>query len=162
MTPHSKVPRSRRPLRALLLSASLLAFVACGILDVSNPNNVDEAALEKASSAIPLSNGVLASLVQMLSGTTVPYAVATDELDWIGSRDAWFDLETGGLGNYLNEFTDGAFPNVGQARYLGDLAVTKLEGFNTAGTLVDKLTLARTYLYTAIVYVSIEIGRAHV
>ena len=158
MTPDSKVPRARRTPRALLLATSLLsllALVACGLLDVTNPNNVDEAALDQPSAAIPLSNGVLASLVLMLSGTTVPYAVATDELDWIGSRDAWFDLETGGLGNYLNEFTDAAFPNVGQARYLGDLAVTRLEGFNADNKLVDKLTLARTYLYTAVVYVSI-------
>ena len=131
MTPDSKIPRARRAPRALLLATSLLAMVACkNLLDVTNPNNVDEAALDKAASAVPLSNGVLASLVLMLSGTTVPYAVATDELDWIGSRDAWFDLETGGLGNYLNEFTDAAFPNVGQARYLGDIAVTRLEGFN--------------------------------
>jgi hypothetical protein len=157
MTHDSRVPRgSRRTTRALIVATSLLAIVACSnVLDVTNPNNVDETALEQPSAAVPLTNGVLASLMKMLSGTTVPYAVATDELDWIGSRDAWFDLETGGLANYLNEFTDGAFPNVGQARYLGDLAITKLERFTAEGTLTDKLALARTYLYTAVVYVSI-------
>jgi len=150
---------SRRPwaaLRILGIAGALLTTAACGkLLDVSNPNNVDESALLQPESATPLANGVLASLVRMLTATTVPYSVATDELDWIGSRDAWFDLETGGLGNFLNEFTDGAFPHVGQARYLGDVAITRLEGFNTAGTLVNKLNLARTYLHTAVVYVSI-------
>ena len=36
----------------------------------------------------------------------VLYATATDELDWIGSRDAWLDLEGGAISNYGNEFTD--------------------------------------------------------
>ena len=156
MTPPSKTLRARRIPRAVCLAATLVTFVACSkLLDVSNPNNVDESALDQASSAVPLTNGVLASLNLMLSGTTVPYSVATDELDWIGSRDAWFDLETGGLANYLNEFTDAAFPPVGQARYLGDVAITRLEKYNTDGLLANKLTLARTYLYTAVIYTSI-------
>ena len=156
MTPPSKTLRARRIPRAVCLAATLVTFVACSkLLDVSNPNNVDESALDQASSAVPLTNGVLASLNLMLSGTTVPYSVATDELDWIGSRDAWFDLETGGLANYLNEFTDAAFPPVGQARYLGNVAITRLEKYNTDGLLANKLTLARTYLYTAVIYTSI-------
>ena len=156
MTQTSKTLRARRIPRAVFLAASLMTFVACSkLLDVTNPNNVDESALDQASSAVPLTNGVLASLNLMLSGTTVPYSVATDELDWIGSRDAWFDLETGGLANYLNEFTDGAFPAVGQARYLGDVAITRLEKYNADGLLPNKLTLARTYLYAAVIYTSI-------
>ena len=143
----------------LLLGGSLLVVTtACDtskILEVKNPNNVEEAALANPQAAAAEASGVLASLVRMLSGVTVPYGVATDELDWIGSRDAWFDIETGGLANYLNEFIDGAFPNVGEVRYLGDATIVRLEGFNTAGTLTDKLLLARTYLYTAIAYTTI-------
>jgi hypothetical protein len=140
----------------LLAALGLVAPAACSsILDVSNPNNVNESALSNPAAAAALSNGVLAALVRMLSGVTVPYAVTTDELDWIGSRDAWFDLETGGIANYLNEFTDGAFPQVGEVRYLGDLAIAKLDTFNTAGALPNKLLLARTYLYTAVAYTTI-------
>ncbi len=156
MTTPAKTRRARGAARALMLTATLATFVGCsGLLDVSNPNNVDESALSDPLSTVPLQNGVLASLNAMISGTTVPYSVATDELDWIGSRDAWFDLETGGLANHLNEFTDGAFPNVGQARYLGDVAIGHLEKYNTDGKLTNKLALARTYLYTAIIYASI-------
>ncbi len=152
--------RHMRPSRraALTIGAALVLVVTGGcsnILDVSNPNNVNESALDQPAAANALSNGVLASLVRMLSGITVPYAVATDELDWIGSRDAWFDLETGAIANYLNEFTDGAFPYVGEARYLADLAIAKLETFNSAGALSDKLILARTYLYAAVTYTTI-------
>lgn len=156
MTP-TPLPRgARRAPRALTLVLAFVAIAGCSnLLDVTNPNNVNETALGDPAAATPLANGVLGALVRMLSGTTVDYAVATDELDWIGSRDAWFDLETGGIGNYLNEFTDVAFPYVGQARYLGDTAVASLEGFNAQGKLVDKLNLARAYLYDAIVYTSI-------
>lgn len=152
--------RARRVRRALAAAAVTLAlgtaFAACSsVLDVTNPNNVTEDALNRPQAAPSLTNGVLASLVRMLSAVTVPYSVATDELDWIGSRDAWFDLETGGIANYLNEFTDGAFPNVGEVRYLGDLAIGKLEKFSADGVLPDKLLLARAYLYTAVAYTTI-------
>ena len=142
--------------RVLAAALLVLAFAACSnLLDVTNPNNVNEDALDNPAAAGSLTNGVLASTVRMLSAVTVPYSVSTDELDWIGSRDAWFDLETGGIANYLNEFTDGAFPFVGESRFLGDLTIKKLEKFNADGALVDKLQLARAYLYTAIVYTTI-------
>ncbi len=154
MTRHFTGPRRAR--RLLVAGALLVTMGGCkSLLDVTNPNNVNESALDNPAAAASLTNGVLASMLRMLSATTVPYSVATDELDWIGSRDAWFDLETGGIANYLNEFTDGAFPNVGEARYLGDLAIQKLDSFNTAGLLTDRLLLARAYLYSAITYTSI-------
>ena len=141
---------------ALFIGAALVAVTACSsLLDVKNPNDVDETALDNPSGASSIANGVLAATVRMLSGTTTPYAVATDELDWIGSRDAWNDLETGGIANFLNEFTDGAFPYVGEARYMADVGIGKLLAFDGAGTLVNRADLARTYLYAAIVYASI-------
>ncbi len=148
--------RVRRAPRVLAVALLVLAFAACSnLLEVTNPNNVNEDALDNPAAAGSLTNGVLASTVRMLSAVTVPYGVSTDELDWIGSRDAWFDLETGGIANYLNEFTDAAFPFVGESRYLGDLTVQKLEKFNADGALIDKLQLAKAYLYTAIVYTTI-------
>ena len=155
-SPMTHVSRAMIRYRLLLGGSVLLAAVACSsILDVRNVNNVEESALSNPQAAASEANGVLASLVRMLSGLTVPYGVATDELDWIGSRDAWFDIETGGLGNYLNEFTDAVFPLVGEVRYLGDQTVVRLEGFRKAGTLTDPLILARGYLYTAIAYTTI-------
>ena len=150
------VSRLSRPVRMIAAGSILAAAAACGsILEVKNPNNVEESALSNPQAAAAEASGVLAALVRTLSGTTVPYAVATDELDWIGSRDAWFDIETGGIANYLNEFIDAAFPNVGEVRYLGDVTIARLDSFNTAGKLTDKLLLARAYLYTAIAYTTI-------
>lgn len=152
--PHIISPR--RWSRGFAAGAIVVALGACSsILDVKNPNNVPESALENPASADAQANGALAAVVRMLSGITVPYAVATDELDWIGSRDAWFDLETGGLGNFLNEFTDGAFPHVGTARYLSDQTIRNLETFDKAGTLINRQSLAKAYLYGAVTYASI-------
>lgn len=157
MTNHMLTPSSaRRVSRGLAAAAILVALGACSsILDVKNPNNIAESSLENPAAADAEANGVQASLTRMLSAVTVPYSVATDELDWIGSRDAWFDLETGGIGNHINEFTDGAFPFVGEERYLADETIKRLEGFKTAGTLTNINTLARTYLYAGIAYTTI-------
>src|SRR5438477_3784298 len=117
MSTHMSFSRKAwRPVGVLALGAAVALGACSSILDVKNPNNVAEDALGKPESATAQANGVLAATLRMLSGVTTPYAVATDELDWIGSRDAWNDLETGNISNYLNEFTDGAFPYVGEAR----------------------------------------------
>lgn len=145
-----------RTVKTALALAALVAATGCkGLLDVENPNNIAEEALNNPQAADQQANGVLAATVRMLSGVMTPYATATDELDWIGSRDAWLDLEKGAISNYLNEFTDQAFPFVGEARYLGDVTVGRLEGFDAEGRLRNRESLARTYLYTGIVYASI-------
>lgn len=142
--------------RAVLAAAALLAAGACkGILDVKNPNNVAEESLGDPQAAVQQANGVQASTVRMLSAIAAPYATATDELDWTGSRDAWNELDKGVIANYLNEFTDLAFTYVGEARYLGDETIKRLEGFNAQGRLRDRNALVRSYLYTAIVYSAI-------
>jgi starch-binding outer membrane protein, SusD/RagB family len=145
--------------RAVVCAATVLSTfgaTACkGLLDVKNPNNIAEESLNNPQAAAQQANGVEASTTRMLSAVSVPYGVATDELDWIGSRDAWLNLEKGAISNYLNEFTDGAFPYVGEARYLGDQTVKRLEAFNASNALTSKESLARTYLYTAITYATI-------
>jgi starch-binding outer membrane protein, SusD/RagB family len=139
-----------------VLTGAVVALAACSdILDVKNPNNVNESALGNPAAAQAITNGILAATVRMLSGTTTPYAVATDELDWTGSRDAWLELETGAISNHFNEFSDGAFPFVGEARYVGDNGIAKLVGFDAGGLLTNRALLAQAYLYTAIVYASI-------
>ena len=156
MTSHSIFDTTRRGLRLAIGASALLVATACqSLLDVKNPNNIAEDALVNPAAAGPEASGVLASAMRMLSATTVVYGVATDELDWIGSRDAWFDLEQGAISNYINEFADGAFPYVAEARFLADKTVSRLEDFDKAGTLVNRQDLARTYLYAAVVYTSI-------
>jgi starch-binding outer membrane protein, SusD/RagB family len=144
------------PFRRTLLAAASIAALGCsGLLDVENPNNVPEAGLDDPTAATELANGVQASLGRMLASVTTPYATSTDELDWIGSREGWRDFDSGAIPNTLNEFTDAAFPYAGEARYLADQVIGKMEGFNAEGTLVDPTNLARSYLYGAMVYSTI-------
>jgi hypothetical protein len=151
-----KTSRAAISPRRIVLALLVPLLGACSsILDVKNPNNIAESALSAASSADAQANGVVASVSRALSGLTNVYAVATDEFDWIGSRDAYKDIDTGGLGNYINEYTDGAFPLVGEARYLGDVTITRLEDFDKAGQLKNRVSLARAYLYTAVIYATI-------
>jgi starch-binding outer membrane protein, SusD/RagB family len=145
--------KARSVLRVLVGGA--LVTACSGVLDVENTNAIPEEDLNKAASAGNQANGVLAATVRALSGVRVPYSVATDELDWIGSRDAWLELERGQLGNYINEFTDGAFPFIAEARYLGDETIKRLRTFQANAELQDSSHLARSYLYTAIVYTTI-------
>lgn len=155
MSTHKSLSRKAwRPVGVLV--GALVALAACsGLLDVKNPNDVTESALDNPAAAQNVTNGVLAATAKMLTGITTPYAVATDELDWIGSRDAWLELETGAIANHFNEFSDQAFPFAAEARYVGDDAVKRLRGFDLAGTLTNRAILANAFLYTAVVYASI-------
>lgn len=146
-----------RPAARLTLGAGAL-IVAAGcqsLLDVKNPNNIAESALANPAAAGPEANGVLAATTRMLSATTLVYAEATDEVEWIGSRDAWLQLDQGAIGDYINEFADGAFPFAGEARYLADETIKRLEEFDKAGTLAARTDLMRVYIYAAVVYSSI-------
>lgn len=147
---------ARRSVRVLVGAALATVFVACSsFLDVPNPNEVPESSLTNYAAATSMANGVLAATTRMLGAMATPYAEATDELDWIGSRDAWLELDKGIIGNHLNEFSDGAFPYAGEARYLVDITIGRLKGFYAANRLKDSTDLARTYLYGAIIYASI-------
>ena len=141
----------------VVLGAALLASIgACSsILDVKNPNSIAEVSLSNPAAADAEASGVLASTVRAMGGLTNVYGVTTDELDWIGSRDAYRDLETGAIGNYVNEYTDGVFPLISEARWLGDNTIARLEVFDAAKTLGNRVSLARAYLYTAITYSTI-------
>lgn len=136
-------------------AAIVLALAGCSsILDVDNPNNIPEEGLLDAASARQQANGVLAATLRMHSALATPYSVATDELDWIGSRDAWLDIERGALANFLNEFTDQAFPFVGEARYMADETIERFVALreNPANVPNTTLPLARSYLYGAMTY----------
>jgi hypothetical protein len=143
--------------RGLLAAAALLLASACSVFDtdISNPNAVSEDALGDPASAPPLVNGLAGSVTRALTGVYGPYSVASDELTWVGSREHWGFLDAGDVSNPLNEYTDGAYPFVSEARWLSNYTITKLEAFDQAGTLRDRLGLARSYLYAAIIYTTI-------
>ncbi len=122
----------------------------CGILEVENPNNLLEEDLQDPAASAAMVNGLEAAVTRALSYITAPYSVGTDECIWVGSRDAWGQLDDGVLDFPGNEFTDQAFPYVGEARWMADEFTERLE---QAGG--DSHELARAHLYRAIIYVTI-------
>src|SRR5439155_16463081 len=140
----------------LLGVAGVLVLAACSsLLDVKNPNNVNQSDLSNPASAASQASGVLASVARAWGQIITPYSVATDELTWIGSRDAWQNLDQGTISEPTNEFVDAAFFYVGEARWWADETIRRLRGFDSANVLSDRDDLARTYLYAAIVYTMI-------
>jgi len=139
----------------LLFAGGLLLAVAggCDLLSVDNPNNLREEDIQPTA-APSLANGAEASVTRALGAIHAPYHTATGELTWIGSRDAWGQLDLGDVSNESNEFTDAAFPYVGEATWTTREYIDRLETFRENGDLDDPRPLVRTYLYGAIIYTS--------
>lgn len=140
--------------RAAALSiAGALALSACNILDVDNPNNLLEEDIRKPAAANAVVNGALASVSAAVSRMWQPVMVAADEMVWIGSRDAWQQLDFGFLSDPSNEFVDENFPFLGRARWSADEAELILQGHAAeTPTVAMKRDLARAHLFSAIMY----------
>lgn len=146
--------RSARRLGMWLAVLALgLAPAACDILDVNNPNNLTEGSIESPAAANAVVNGAVAQNARAIATQWLGYLIATDEITWIGSRDAWGQLDQGFVSNPANEFTDAAFPQVAQARWMADRAVSILNGhvadISTAAMRRDQ---ARAYLQAGLIY----------
>jgi hypothetical protein len=124
---------------------------ACDLLDVNNPNNLVEESIRNTAAAQAVVNGAQALVAEAISYSWQPYLVASDEIYWIGSRDAWLSLDQGFISDPANEFTDAAFPPLAQARWMADEAVEIITehgpGFETE--------LARANLYAGIIHMII-------
>lgn len=141
---------SRFVLPALVLP---LAVGACDILDVENPNNLVQEDLEKVAAANAAVNGAEASVLRAYSRMIGPISTASDEITWIGSRDAWLTLNQGNLTDPANEFVDEHFPFVGEARWMADEATKLVDGhFAELGTNTLQEDLGRANLNSGIVY----------
>lgn len=148
--------RRRRAASWILAAAIASAIVGCNsFLDVDNPNNVSEDALANPAAAASIANGSGGAVTRALAAMLTPYSTMSDELTWVGSRDAYKELDDGVPSNPSNEFTDASYAYVSEARYTADQAVTLLEGFDQDGTIPARVDLARVYLYAGIIYVSI-------
>ena len=155
-------PAARRPSHrggggrgwlAMGLVLAVLTTAACeDPFDVDNPNNATETQLDEPASAPALVNGAQATVSRAASVIAAPYSVTTDELTWIGSRDAWNQMNFGRLDDPNNEFSDDAFDWVAQGRFMADRAIDRVTTFDGDGTLEDRTDLARAYLYGGIIY----------
>jgi hypothetical protein len=140
--------------RAVVISAAALV-AGCGLLDVTNPNAVVEEALTNPGAATAIANGAGATVTRALTAILAPYGAVTDELTYVGSRDAYGYADKGEVSDPFNEFADAAFPEMAEARWTSFTAVNRLKLFNTEGTLVDKNDLARGLLYQSIIFTAI-------
>ena len=136
------------------LISLLLGFTLIGCdLDVDNPNSLLEGDLQDPSAAAALANGAWNASLRGVTYMMMPHAVATDESVWIGSRDAWYQIDKGGMTNVYNEFVDQAWPYISEARWMSDKAVEILEGLGA--DLPDSQDLVLAYLSGAMVRVYI-------
>jgi hypothetical protein len=140
-----------------LLALGFLGLFAsgCDVLDVDNPNNLREEELDNPAAATPMANGSEAAATRALNTVLSSMATASDELTWIGSRDAWGQLDRGNIDDPVNEFTDAAFPYMGEARWTTDEYIRRLQAFREEGALSSVRPLVRTYLYGAVLYATI-------
>ncbi|MBO6577152.1 MAG: hypothetical protein JJ896_14705 [Rhodothermales bacterium] len=141
---------TQRNFATFLVALLVVGFTGCGVLDVENPNNLIEEDLGNPAAAEPMANGAEAAVTRALGFVLAPYSVATDECTWVGSRDAWGQLDDGAIEFSGNEFSDQAYPFVGEARWMTDNFKNRLEEFGNSGE-----SMARIYLYNAIIYTTI-------
>jgi hypothetical protein len=139
---------------AAVAAAALLAGCS-GLLDVKNPNNVVEDALANPGAATAIANGAGATVTRAYTAILSPYGAVTDELTYVGSRDAYGYADRGEVSDPFNEFADAAFPEMAEARWTAAQAVVRLKEFNTANNLTDKNDLARALLYESIIFTGI-------
>ena len=140
---------TRKASALVLLGA--LSMTGCGdLLDVNNPNNLVEESVQRPAAAEGVVNGSLRAVSRAASDVWEGPAVVSDELYWTGSRDAWGQLDQGFVGDPLNEFTDGAFPSLGQATWMADYAVNIVREHVANGDATNAL-LARALLYRGMI-----------
>ena len=150
----SRGARARRA-AAAALAALVLAGAGCKVLDVENPNNVVDAALDDPAAAPPLATGTVGSTIRALNAMLDVYGTATDELDFVGSQDGFFQLDVGNVSRAVLQFSDNGYLQLASARWTGDESIRRLAAFDQQNQLANRNDLATSYLYAAINYVTI-------
>jgi hypothetical protein len=132
-----------------------MALASCTVFstEVKNPNAVTEDAISSAAAAATsLVTGLYGAVNAAGNQITGTSGAASDELTWVGSREYWNLLDVGDLGDPLNEYTDGQYPYVSQARWMANYVLPKLEGYDKAGSLRNRADLAQAYYLAATIY----------
>ena len=154
--------RQFRGVSTAALAAGAMLLSSCQIFstEVKNPNAVTEDAIaEAAAAATSLVTGLYGAVNASGNQIVGTIGAASDELTWVGSREYWNLLDVGDIGDPLNEYTDGQYPYVSQARWMADYVIPKLEGYDKAGTLRNRADLAQAYFLAGTIYT--QIGEAY-
>lgn len=147
-------PRPRWRASALALAGVAVLAGCSDVLEVENPNNLIEADLDNPAAAAPIVSGANATLARGIGAMLGVYSTATDEVTWVGSRDAWRELDQGFIASERNEFSDDAFRFFSEGRWMADEAVKRVATFDAAGTLTNRNLLAQAYLQAGVAYVT--------
>ncbi len=142
----------------IVLTSVFMAFGMIGCedpLEVENPNSLLEQDLDDPIAAEGIVNGALATSSVGIAIVLAPYTTVTDEVTWIGSRNAWNDLNRGIVTDIQNEFVDNAMKYLHEGRWMSDKAVTQMEKFDQQGDLQDRSLLAKAYIYAGMVRIYI-------
>lgn len=140
----------------IFLGAFFMLFLgSCDLMDVSNPNSLTEEDVNAPSSAEGLKNGVLNALMSGTGWTYAATSTISDEVYWTGSYESYKTFDEGRVDFPNNEITVSGFPEISQARYMTDLAIDRLEEFNSNGELNNPSVLVRTYIYGALTRITI-------
>lgn len=141
------------PLILFALLGSVWLTSCSDLLQADNPNNLLEEDLGDPRAFNSMVNGAQSVVTRALANILMPYCDATDEMIWVGSRDAWQQLNLGNFDDINNEFTDAAFFYVAEARWWTDDVIKRGEAFDVKTIKTDDL--ARAYVYGAITYITI-------
>ncbi len=140
--------------RSVLSATGFALFLSgCGLLDVDNPNALVEEDIQKAQAADAAVNGAQAIVASGIAGIYAAFSTVGDEITWIGSRDAWNELNLGTPDNPGNEFADGSFPGIAQARWMSQFAVDLIAEHESTPDMQARL--ARANLYAGVAHSAI-------
>jgi starch-binding outer membrane protein, SusD/RagB family len=160
MHSHTTAGARARALRWAGTAAVAAMLGACNMFDqeVKNPNAITEESITGSAIAANLANGVGASVTRAMTAILGPNAVVSDELTWIGSREAYRQLDEGAVADPRNEYTnENGFPFVAEARWYSDF-VTETEMpplLASADSNLVKPNAARALLYSAMIHTMI-------
>ncbi|NNF14627.1 MAG: hypothetical protein HKN72_15475 [Gemmatimonadetes bacterium] len=142
--------RIKAPMAAF---AAMVVLSGCNLLDVDNPNSLVEASIRQEAAANGVANGSLQLVSEAVADLWEGPEVASDNLQWIGSRDAWGSLDEGAVADPNNEFLDSAFPTLGRGVWMAQNAVEILEGHVAENPGVDAFVLdrARAYMFRGLI-----------
>jgi starch-binding outer membrane protein, SusD/RagB family len=140
-------------------ATSLLA--ACNVFetDVTNPNAVPEELLIPSTGLVNVAtivNGLGASVIRAHNQIAGTVGAVSDELTWSGSREYWKLLDEGDIADPVNEYTDGQYPYLSEARWMSDYVIGTLETLNTANRIANRVDLARAYTFAGTAYLLIS------
>lgn len=134
-----------------MLAVSLVLLTGCDdLLSVENPNSLTEEDVTNPSAANGLKNGLLHQLMVGTGWTWAATTTVSDELYWTGSYESYSDFDSGNIDVTTNEILVAGFPELSQARYMGDLAVENLTNMENDGELADPTTLTKALIYSAL------------